>query len=63
MDEELTCDKHIFYFTELFPKLDLTKINEGTYNGKFVVRSNNLFFAVGDEWKRQRRVSIVYIKN
>lgn len=54
-DPELA--KVVYNKAELFPKLDLTKINEGTYNGKFVVRSNNLFFAVGDEWKRQRRIA------
>jgi hypothetical protein len=42
---------------DLFPKFDLTVSNKGTLNGRFAVRSNNLVFAVGEEWKKQRRVS------
>ncbi|GAN02680.1 cytochrome P450 [Mucor ambiguus] len=49
--------KIVYNKNDLFPKLDLTRYNAGTYNGKFSARSNNLFFSVGDEWKRQRRIA------
>ncbi|CAO3614209.1 unnamed protein product [Mucor fragilis] len=49
--------KIVYNKNDLFPKLDLTRHNAGTYNGKFSARSNNLFFSVGDEWKRQRRIA------
>ncbi|KAG1114134.1 hypothetical protein G6F42_014272 [Rhizopus arrhizus] len=49
--------KIVYNKNDLFPKLDLTRHNAGTYNGKFSARSNNLFFSTGAEWKRQRRIA------